>query len=138
MIREYTDSDYDKLNKYYKARDNSSINIKDNPFQYIYVYEIDNEIVAFIDFSVIYDRCELNYIYVFEDYRGLGIASELLNFLFNKIKKQCQNITLEVNENNLIAKKLYKNNKFKKVAIRKQYYGKDDAIMMMREMNVDE
>ena len=81
MIREYTDSDYDKLNKYYKARDNSSINIKDNPFQYIYVYEIDNEIVAFIDFSVIYDRCELNYIYVFEDYRGLGIASELLNFL---------------------------------------------------------
>ena len=44
-----------------------------------------------------------------------------------------ENISLEVNENNISARNLYEKYKFEIVGMRKKYYnGKDNAIIMTR------
>ena len=45
------------------------------------------------------------------------------------------NIMLEVNEKNLAAISLYKKNKFKIISKRKNYYGKDTALIMKRDVD---
>lgn len=109
--------------------------ITKNPYNKMMVYEIDDKIVGFIDYSIIFDKIELNYIIVIPSYRNRGIASKLMDFLLENAKeKESINITLEVNVNNECAINLYKKYGFYEVAIRKNYYNGEDAIMMMRMM----
>lgn len=71
-------------------------------------------------------------IVVKKDNRNLGIGSKLLEEII-KISKslKAKSITLEVNENNLPAIKLYKKYGFNQVGLRKKYYNnKDNAILM--------
>lgn len=109
--------------------------ITKNPYNKMMIYEIDNRIVAFIDYSIIYDKVELNYIMVIPSYRNQGIASKLMEFLIEETKKnKCVNITLEVKINNESAVALYEKYSFYKVTIRKNYYNSEDAVMMIRMM----
>jgi ribosomal-protein-alanine N-acetyltransferase len=104
-------------------------------FQKFLIYKKNNEIIGFVDFSYIYDRIEINYIFVKEDYRKQNIATELFNYILEFCKEnKCENITLEVNENNIPAVKFYLKNGFKKTAVRKNYYGNENGILMIREM----
>lgn len=103
-----------------------------NPFNKYIGYYL-NKLVGFINYSLIYDRCEINYIGVIEQYRNKKIASTLLDFLIDKLS-DCSNITLEVNTNNIAAINLYKKHGFKVVSIREKYYGNDDAYLMMKEL----
>ena len=104
-------------------------------YSHAYVYEINNEICGFLYFDHIYDRIEIQYIYVNEEKRKNNIASKLLEKLIAESKKfACVNITLEVNVNNIAAIKLYEKYGFKKVAIREKYYGSEDGLLMIREM----
>lgn len=105
---------------------------KNDPFSYEYGCYLKDELVGYINFSIIYDRAELNYICVKEEYQNKGVGKEIMNFFI----KQCNvsNITLEVNINNLKAIKLYEKYGFKKVSIRKNYYDGEDAMLMMKEM----
>lgn len=104
-------------------------------FQKFMVYKIDDKNVGFIDFSFIYDRIEINYIYVDIKYRKQNIGTKLIEelVLFAK-ENNCINITLEVNENNDTAIKFYEKNRFKKSTIRKNYYGNENGILMIREL----
>ena len=56
--------------------------ISSDPFEKVYAY-FDYDIIGFISFSSIYERCEINYIAVDEKYRRRGIAQKLLDFCFN-------------------------------------------------------
>ena len=104
-------------------------------YSHSYVYEIDNEICGFLYFDFIYDRVEIQYIYVKENKRRNNIASKLLEKLIDESKKfACKNITLEVNVNNVAAIKLYEKYGFKKAAVREKYYGSEDGLLMIREM----
>lgn len=106
-----------------------------NEFSNYYIYNDDNNIIGFLDFSFIYDRIELNYIYVLKKYRGKEIASKMMKELIKFAKdNNCLNITLEVNENNISAIKLYEKYDFKNATIRNNYYGNENAILMIREM----
>lgn len=107
--------------------------IFDNPFLENYAYFENDIIVAYISISVLYDRIEIDYIWVDESYRRNGIASKLLEYIINRFDN-IVNITLEVNVNNFAAINLYKKFGFNESAIRKKYYGSDDAILMMKEM----
>ena len=108
--------------------------ISNNTFEQCYVYELNNKIIGLIDFSDIYDRIELNYIWVKQDYRNQHFSKKLMNFMIDYAnKKQINNITLEVSINNIVALNLYKQFGFKKVAIRKQYYNGIDGILMIRK-----
>ena len=99
------------------------------------IYSIDDKNIGFVDFSFIYDRIELNYIYVEKLYRNKNIASKLMDKLIEfAIDNKCINITLEVDESNDTAINLYKKYGFTIATIRKKYYGKNDGYLMIREM----
>ena len=103
-----------------------------NEFTHIYSYILDERVVAFLIFSVMYDKCEIIDIYVSNDYRRNHIAENLINEIKNDYK--IENITLEVNEENIGAIKLYEKLGFKKVAIRKNYYGNQNGFLMIKEI----
>jgi ribosomal-protein-alanine N-acetyltransferase len=140
MIRKIVNEDYPEIIKYYGEFVDADVDMFDvDPFNKIFVYEEDRKVVAFINFSIIYDRAELNYIYVDEAYRKRGIADELMEFFITEaIDNGCNNITLEVDKNNEKGLELYKKYGFEPKAIRKNYYKDGDGILMMRELMKNE
>ena len=101
--------------------------LKLNIYSKIVAYKED-KIVGFLIYDDIYDRYEIEYIGVLEEYRNKGIGSKLMEYLDNK------NISLEVDVNNENAIKLYEKYGFKKVSIRKNYYNNHDAYLMVKEV----
>ena len=107
----------------------------DNPFKRRVEYFLDDESVAFLEYSIIYDRIEIDNIEVSEEHRGSGIGTKLMAHLVSlAIELRVDNITLEVRVSNEVARNLYKKFGFREVALRKYYYGDEDGILM--EKNV--
>ncbi len=98
----------------------------DNPFRKYLVYDD----YAILVYSLIYDRLEIDYIYVKEEYRKQGIASKLLEYLFKKYGFSC---SLEVRVDNKEAINLYKKFNFEIATIRKNYYKDIDGYLMIRK-----
>ena len=112
-----------------------SIKKIDVPFKKYIGFEIDDEIISFLNYSLIYERIEIEYIYTLEKYRNKNIASKLLEYHIDLgISNNCTNITLEVRKSNISAINFYKKNGFKSVSIRKKYYDTEDGILMLREL----
>lgn len=104
---------------------------------YVIVAKVDeNVIVGFAGLKVILDEADIMNIVVKKDFRHNGIGSVLLENLINYSKDlNLKTITLEVNENNLSAIRLYDKFSFDKLGIRKNYYdGKSDAIIMSKKL----
>jgi ribosomal-protein-alanine N-acetyltransferase len=137
MIREITDNDRKKIYEIIKKEFKNNY-LKDNPFTKWYIYELNNEIVGFINIDIIYEKAEIEYIYVVEKWRKNKIATKLLEKAEKDlINKRVSTITLEVNVNNFSAIKFYEKNEYKKINIRKHYYGNDDAYLMLKELVVE-
>lgn len=135
MIKEITNEDLS--NEILNIFNSKVIDDKD-PFNKFLGYFYDSKLIGFISYSIIYDRCEINFIGVLEEYRNNKIGSKLIKNLIGRLNS-CKNITLEVNVNNYIAIKLYKKNGFEVASIRKKYYGNDDAYLMIKELgDIDE
>jgi len=117
MLKEINPNDF--------SWDNYKISI--TPFTKILVYETD-KIVAFLDYSVMYEKIEINYIYVLEEYRNKKIAYKLLKYILDNYK--FDNITLEVRIDNEYAIKLYRSLGFKIINKREKYYQGIDAYLM--------
>lgn len=101
-----------------------------NNFLNALVYDDYKGIVVY---DYMYDRIEIEYIVVLEEYRKLGIATKLLNCILEKYDN-INNITLEVRESNIIAIKFYEKNGFVKASRRKNYYKNEDGILMIKEL----
>ena len=103
----------------------------DNPFVRYYAYCSNNEFIGFISYSVMYERAELNYIYVKPDYRGTEVASLLIEDMFCKCH-DCgvKSITLEVRESNIAAISLYNKFGFETISKRANYYHNEDGLLM--------
>ena len=103
-----------------------------NPFSKYIVARIENEIVGFAGVIDTVDRLEITNIVVKKNFRKNGIGNELLKNLIKLAKEnEKTEITLEVNNINLPAIKLYEKNGFKNLGIRKKYYNNtDDANIM--------
>ena len=137
MIREITDNDRKKIYEIIKKEFKNNY-LKDNPFTKWYIYELNNEIVGFINIDIIYEKAEIEYIYVVEKWRKNKIETKLLEKAEKDlINKRVSTITLEVNVNNFSAIKFYEKNEYKKINIRKHYYGNDDAYLMLKELVVE-
>ena len=106
-----------------------------SPFvRYIEYYE-ENNIIGTLKYSIIYDRIEIDNIFVEENYRRKGIGNKLMSYLISiAIEKRVVNITLEVRVSNIAARKLYKKFGFREVALRKYYYGDEDGILMEKQV----
>ena len=90
-----------------------------------------NNSLGYLEYSLIYDRIEIDNIFVNEINRNQKIGTKLLEYLINYANEnKIINITLEVRKSNNIARHLYQKIGFKEVAIRKYYYGDEDAILM--------
>ncbi len=107
--------------------------LSNNPFEFVYAYFLDGVIIGFIDFSVIYEKAEINYIAVDEKYRRRGIAQELFDIFICNLKN-IDSISLEVRCGNEKAISFYLKNGFKQVAIRENYYDGENAYLMVKEI----
>lgn len=102
----------------------------ENIFIKRYCYVENEKALGYIQYSIYYDRAELDYIVVDKDYRNKKVASKLIEYMIDDCKKNdCKNITLEVRYTNNCAIKLYEKFNFKKVAVRKNYYENEDAYL---------
>lgn len=107
---------------------------ENNPFNHIVAYFIDNKIVGFINYYLIYNRIEIANFNVLEFFQNKGIGNELLKYLV-KTYNNLENITLEVRKDNDKAIHLYKKYGFIEKALRKNYYNGVDGILMELELN---
>ena len=99
------------------------------------IYIKDNQIIAFISYKILYERAEIDYIFVKEEERKKGIASILLNDMINECaRNNVETIDLEVNSLNKNAINLYQKFDFKVIGKRDKYYNGIDALLMMREV----
>lgn len=115
------------INSILISKDQIINDLKNNPFGAYLLYQKDQKIVGYLYYSKIYDRIEVNEIEVLKIYRRQNIASSMLDYLLSNISKD---ITLEVRESNYPAINLYKKFGFTKLAIRKNYYKNEDALLM--------
>lgn len=106
-----------------------------NPFGRRIEYFIDEKSIGYLEYSIIYDRLEIDNIQVSEEYRNNGIGTKLMAHLISlAIELHAINITLEVRVSNEVARNLYKKFGFHEVAIRKYYYGNEDGILMEKNI----
>lgn len=99
------------------------------------VYLKDDKIIGYISYQIMYERAELNYIFVKEEERKKGIASKMLEYMLNNLKEEnIEKIDLEVNSLNKKAINLYQKYGFKTVNIRKKYYNGIDGFLMLKEV----
>ncbi len=110
--------------------------------------ELENEnstcLVAYLDDKVVGFAClweppfeiHINNIAVKKDYRNQKIGTFILEELIKIAKeKNKEEMTLEVNVNNIYAIKLYKKYNFEVVGTRKKYYNNtDDAFIMTKKI----
>lgn len=96
------------------------------------VAKLNGEILGFAGIWKSVDDIHITDIVVKKSYRRNGIGNLLLQKLIELTKKlNYTELTLEVNANNEIAKKLYLKFGFKELGVRKKYYNNtDDAIIM--------
>lgn len=97
----------------------------------------EKDVVGYILFNQILDEAEIYKIVVSKDFRNKQIAYNLIEFLIKELKlRDVSKIFLEVRENNIPARNLYKKCGF--VEIRKivDYYNNpnENGIMMLKEV----
>lgn len=106
-----------------------------NPYARRIEFYEEEEVIGYLDFSLIYDRMEIDQFFVKEDKRRQGIGKKLMSYLVVvAINNHVVNITLEVRESNEIARGLYKQFGFREVALRKFYYGDESGILMEKQV----
>lgn len=97
-----------------------------------FVAKQENEIVGFAGILLIIDEVNIMNIVVKKDKRNFGIGSLLLEEIIRYSKiHNATSITLEVNEKNIPAIKLYKKYGFKQVGLRRKYYNNEDNAILM-------
>lgn len=119
---------------FFDVSDNSSIlsSFKSQNLEYFVLF-FENQIVGFLECSVILDEAELYEIAIKKEFQGRGLSKLLMEYFINFCNdKNVNTIFLEVNKINNKAISLYEKFGFKKYFERKNYYGDNDAILMKR------
>ena len=102
---------------------------------YTLINVTNNEVVGFLEVSIIGPDCELYDIAIKKSYQGKHLSNLLMQYLIDLcLEKKCETIFLEVNSINSKAIRLYKKFGFSKYSIRKNYYGKFDAVLMKKDL----
>lgn len=117
-----------------RIRENFSFVLENENYLYLVAF-FNKNIVAYAGASISYEQGELLSICVDGSYRKQGLATKILKELFFILKHTgVLKIFLEVNKNNAPALNLYKKIGFEFLSERKNYYGKDSAIVMVKEL----
>ena len=130
MFIEITKNNINELNNSFIDEEEVLNDLENNPFGKYLIYKEKDEVIAYIYYSDIYERAEINQIEVNFIHRNCGKGSKILEEFIKIVDKD---ITLEVNKENIPAIKLYKKYGFIEKAIRKGYYNGTDGILMERK-----
>lgn len=133
MIRPYQVSDWDQLNIW--SKEVFGTKLSDEEIDLIYVFE-EEGIKGYISFRILYERAELTYLYVDNEYRNKNIAKRLLTVMQDILKEnKVETVTLEVSILNDCAIHVYEKMGFRKIGKREKYYQGVDAFLMMKEVD---
>ena len=136
IIKIISKDDVDYINQLVDIFQNRQMLFLDDPFSCLLVLCCDDKLIGYLSYSLIYDRSELNYIIILDEYRNQGYAHQLMDYYIEICESGgCKNITLEVNEHNSSAIGLYTKFGFQIVASRDRYYSDGDAYLMIREFD---
>lgn len=104
----------------------------DSETTFYFVLIVENEVVGFLQCSIISPESELYEIGIDKNFQGKGYANKLMDYYLEFAKlKGCETILLEVNKMNVKAICLYKKYGFCEYGERKNYYGvNQDAVLM--------
>ena len=94
----------------------------------IYNYMDGEKVLGYLEIRLVDGVIDIMNLFVNEENRRQGIATSLMNEMFEK--EDFNRIMLEVNENNNEAIRLYNKLGFKEISLRDRYYGEDTAIIM--------
>ena len=143
-IRRMMDEDLDVIDELEKSiftspwpRSEYLYEIHENPYGNPYVLIEDDEIVAYFDYWIIFDRAEIATIGVKEEDRHLGYGQKMMDYIVEQAELHgCENVTLEVRISNDKAIKLYEKNGFININTRKNYYddNHEDAYLMVKPL----
>lgn len=104
-------------------------------FSHFFVCKEKENVLGYIVFWSIGEEGNIMNIAVKKEYRGIGIGKMLLNYIIEfSRERNIKQIFLEVREKNLIAKKLYRSLGFKINQIRKNFYGNENGIVMVKTL----
>lgn len=138
MIRDIKISDKDSYNELgllitdnFKTT-NKLDNIINSEYNKIKVFEQNQKILGFIEYTLLEDEVDIVNLVVDKNHRNQKIATNLMVNLINETKRE--KYVLEVKSNNHIARNLYKSLGFIDKGIRKGYYNGIDAITMVKEL----
>lgn len=108
--------------------------LEENAFSVFYLALENERVVGFLDFWITFDSSTVCQIAIRKEYRNKGIASCLLEKMFNDLKdKDVVVSTLEVRTHNLSAINLYTKHGYFKEVIKPNYYSNgDDALYMIK------
>ena len=104
------------------------------PFSLFYVAESKKEIIGYTIAWNVKSEIQLNKIAVKPEFRLNGIGTALLQFLIAKVPPAAQELHIEVREHNHSALAFYRKNGFVEIGRRKNYYLREDAILMKKEI----
>jgi len=107
-----------------------------NPISRFYVIEKEQTIVGYIIFWIVADESHIANIAIHPKFRSAGLGGKLLNFAFDMARRNgAKTITLEVNEHNAAARRLYEKYRFDLTGRRPRYYAnRDDALILTRRL----
>ena len=93
---------------------------------------VDGEVVCSYSLNIVFDEGNINNLSVKKEWRGRGIGSMLMEDMIKCARERnLGSLTLEVNENNMVAIALYEKFGFVVEGKRpKFYHGKDGALVM--------
>lgn len=102
-----------------------------SPLSVLETEERDGKIVGYALGRVVADEAELLKICVLSEWRKQGIAEKMLGRLLGKMRENgAAACFLEVRSKNAPALALYEKLGFQKIALRRDYYPDDDAVVM--------
>ena len=106
--------------------------------QWTQVMVLKNTVVGFAVVVEVVDQAELQNISLHPDHVGVGLGSEFLDTIIERLPAQINQIYLEVRVSNFSAIRLYNKAGFAEIGQRRGYYateyGREDALLMSRSL----
>ena len=97
-----------------------------------YVYKKSGKVIGYLMTQIIGDEIHLHNISVSQRYQNNKIGFNLMSHLISEGRlRDKRKISLEVNENNIFALKLYYSLGFIKVGVREKYYANNESAILM-------
>jgi ribosomal-protein-alanine N-acetyltransferase len=106
-----------------------------NPVSSALTLRLDGALAAYMVFWTVHGEAHILNIAVRPDLRRMGMASELIGYALDVMRKRAVfEVFLEVRRSNDAAIELYGRFGFREAFERRNYYGDEDAIVMALEM----